>query len=102
VKKEDYARLDFYDAWLPELAPSDELVKMVLVDPHDDARWKRFEAKYRREMAAPERSRLLDVLTRLSANSAFSVGCYCEDASRCHRGLLAAIFRERGAEVIGP
>ena len=100
VKKEDYARRDFFDSWLPELAPSEPLVKMIMEDPADPARWKRFEAKYRREMQAPERARLLDLLARLSQQTDFSVGCYCEEASRCHRSLLAGLFRERGARVV--
>ena len=100
VKKEDYARRDFFDAWLPELAPSEALVKWIMEDADDAARWKRFEAKYRREMQTPERARLIDVLAKLSRQTDFSVGCYCENPARCHRSLLAQIFRERDAEVI--
>ena len=99
VKKEDYARRDYFDAWLPELAPSAGLVQYVLEDPADAARWKRFEAKYRREMAQPERRRLIEALAKLAGQADFAVGCYCEDARRCHRSILAALFREAGAEV---
>ena len=100
VKKEDYARRDFFDTWLPELAPSEALVKMAMEDPEDPVRWKRFEAKYRREMQAPERARLLDMLAKFSHQTDFSVGCYCENPARCHRSLLAGLFRERGAKVV--
>ena len=62
-----------------------------------DAGWKRFAAAYRREMAVPAASRTLDVLARLSQHADFSVGCYCENAARCHRSVLATILAEHGA-----
>ena len=99
VKKEDYSRRDFFDAWMPELAPSAELVDYIMENPADKMRWKSFQAKYRREMAQPERRRLIEMLARLSAETSFAIGCYCEDPKRCHRSVLAAIFREAGAEV---
>jgi uncharacterized protein YeaO (DUF488 family) len=50
-------------------------------------------------MAAPERRRILDLLAALSHASDFSVGCYCEDESRCHRSILRALLEERGAKL---
>ena len=40
VKKQDYARLDYFDLWLPDLAPSAPLVSYALSQPFDDERWK--------------------------------------------------------------
>ena len=101
VKKADYARLDYYDAWLPELAPSEKLRKAAMkggaIDP---SAWKRFARAYRAEMKAPDRQHLLDALVLLSRHSTFAVGCYCEDASRCHRSILAQLLAERGAQVL--
>ena len=58
VKKSDYARLDYYDAWLPELAPSAALMKWIhALDEITDARWARFERAYRSEMRRPEADR---------------------------------------------
>jgi uncharacterized protein YeaO (DUF488 family) len=100
VKKSDYATLDYYDAWLPELAPSAELVKSVMGEKEvTAAQFAKFARSYRREMAEPERARLLDVLARLSRHSDFSVGCYCEDEQRCHRSILRQILAEHGAEI---
>jgi uncharacterized protein YeaO (DUF488 family) len=100
VKKSDYANLDYYDAWLPELAPSEKLRKSAMkggaVEP---TAWKRFARAYRAEMNAPERQHLLDILALLSRHSSFAVGCYCEDVSRCHRSILAELLAERGAKV---
>jgi uncharacterized protein YeaO (DUF488 family) len=99
VKKEDYGRLDFFDVWFPELAPSAKLVKTAHAGEMTDARWKRFAASYRREMREPAASRTLDVLARLSETADFSVGCYCENSSRCHRSILEELLAEHGARI---
>lgn len=99
VPKRDHATLDFYDAWLPELAPSAELVKSVVRQEVTDAAWARYVKAYRRQMAEPERSRLLDVFARMSHDADFSMGCYCKNFDRCHRSVLAELLRERGAKV---
>jgi uncharacterized protein YeaO (DUF488 family) len=99
VRKADYARLGYYDAWLPELAPSARLVSWLSADAADAERWKGFVRKYRGEMSAPERERLLEVLARLSRHADFSVGCYCADESRCHRSVLRRLLAEHGARI---
>ena len=98
VRKADLARRDFYDVWLPNLAPSSETLKRGL-GAESDAEWKRFARRYRAEMAKPEPGRVLDLLAALSRTSSFSVGCYCADESRCHRSLLRELLRARGARV---
>jgi len=98
VRKADLARRDFYDVWLPNLAPSPETLKRG-VGAESDAEWKRFARRYRAEMAKPEPRRVLDLLAALSHTSGFSVGCYCADESRCHRSLLRELLRARGARV---
>jgi uncharacterized protein YeaO (DUF488 family) len=98
VPKAEFASRDFYDVWLPDLAPSDALVKFGL--KAGDARaWKTFIKRYRAEMARPPAARLLALLTALSHGSALSVGCYCADQARCHRSVLAELLRERGARL---
>jgi len=86
VQKEDYARRDFFDLWLPELAPSAELFKFAV--PMDASKWKTFSKRYEREMRQPAASRLLALLARLSHGTDLAVGCYCENESRCHRSVL--------------
>lgn len=98
VPKAEFAARDFYDVWMPELAPSEALVKEAQAAT-DDKAWAAFRRRYRAEMAQPERARLLDLLTALSRQTDFAVGCYCEDESRCHRSVLRALLAERGAEV---
>lgn len=98
VPKSEFAKRDFYDVWLPDLAPSQELVSFAL--SHQDARsWKTFERKYRGEMKAPAAARLLDLLAALSHQTNFAVGCYCENEARCHRSILRTLLVERGAAI---
>jgi uncharacterized protein YeaO (DUF488 family) len=99
VVKGEYASKNYYDVWLPALAPTLGLVKLALAaeSPQD---WKRFVAKYRREMAATNESTTLDTLAALSRQTDFSVGCYCADESRCHRSVLRQLLTERGANVL--
>lgn len=98
VSKADFGRLNYYDVWFPNLSPSAELVKEALA-AKDDRTWAAFARKFRREMSAPDRSRELDVLAALSHQTNLSVGCYCEDESRCHRSVLRELLVARGAEV---
>jgi uncharacterized protein YeaO (DUF488 family) len=99
VKKNDYARLDYYDAWLPELAPSAGLVSWALSTPWSDARWATYARRYRAEMRRPSAQRLITMLAALSQETNLSIGCYCEDESRCHRSLLRALLTDAGARV---
>ena len=100
VRKEDFASQDWFDLWLPDLAPTAATVKWALSEPWTQARWDKYTRAYRREMRAPEQQRLIALLAALSKTSNFSIGCYCEDPSRCHRSLLAELLREGGADVV--
>lgn len=99
VRKEDYARLDFYDTWLPQLAPSAALVDMARNRPLTAAGWNQFEKKYLRELQSPDNLRLLDLLCSLSKQTDFSLGCYCEEEKTCHRSILRKVLAARGAAV---
>lgn len=96
VPRADFARRDFYDVWLPALAPSETLVKLGL-GAKDERAWKTFVRRYRAEMKTPDASRLLDLLAALSHGTSFSVGCYCQDDGRCHRSILRDLLAGRGA-----
>jgi len=99
VKKDDYARLDYYDVWVPDLAPSPSLVSWAQSDAWTDRRWRQFARRYRVEMRAPAAGRLIALLAALSRTTDFSVGCYCADASRCHRSLLQQLLAEAGGRM---
>jgi uncharacterized protein YeaO (DUF488 family) len=101
VRKSDFARRDFYDVWLPELAPSAPVVSWALHDPWTPARWRRYERIYRREMATPAARHLIELLATMSKTSDFAVGCYCADPTHCHRSILAELLAGAGAVVEG-
>ncbi|PKO67102.1 MAG: DUF488 domain-containing protein [Betaproteobacteria bacterium HGW-Betaproteobacteria-14] len=97
VPKSEFAAQDWYDVWFPNLSPSAETVKFALA-AKTPAQWAAFAKKFRAEMATPDNARTLDLLAALSQQANFSVGCYCEDESRCHRSVLRALLAERGAK----
>lgn len=98
VPKAEYASRNFYDVWLPDLAPSEALVKVALRASERRA-WQAFVKRYRAEMRRPPATRLLTLLAGLSHQTAFSVGCYCPDEGRCHRSILKALLSEHGARL---
>jgi len=99
VRKEQYAARDFFDVWLPDLAPSQALVRWVMAAPLTPKRWTAFSRRYRQEMRQPAARRVLTLLAALSAEANFSVGCYCEDEARCHRSVLRQLLIEQGARI---
>ncbi|MCG8564204.1 MAG: DUF488 family protein [Desulfobacterales bacterium] len=98
VKKADYAAQNWYDTWLPNLSPSPETMKMGQA-AQSPGEWKRFKAAYKKEMARPENARILELLAALSHTANFSVGCYCEDETHCHRSVLGELLRAAGAVI---
>ena len=96
VPKTEFASRDFYDAWLPDLAPSEILVKQAR-QATDERAWRAFAKRYRAELKRPEAGHLLELLAALSRRTDLSVGCYCEEEARCHRSVLKEVLREHGA-----
>lgn len=100
VAKSEFSKRNFYDVWLPMLAPSEPLLKVALAVTDEDERgWKRFVGKYRAEMQQPPARHILDTLAALSHQTNFSIGCYCADERRCHRSVLRELLLERDALV---
>lgn len=100
VAKSEYATGNWYDVWLPDLAPAADTIKLARAGG-SPRQWAAFARRYRREMATPGNSRLLDLLAALSHRTNFSVGCYCQDEARCHRSILRELLGDRGAAVEG-
>lgn len=99
VRKEDWGPRNFFDVWLPELAPSEPLRAWALSEPFTPKRWLTYQRRFLTEMRRPEAQRLLSLLAALSGKTALSVGCYCEDERHCHRSLLRDLLRLRGATI---
>ena len=98
VPKSEYASQNWYDVWLPNVAPSAELMKLGQA-AESEKDWAAFARKYRTEMKDPEKSRILDLLAALSHGADFSVGCYCENEARCHRSIMRELLAQRGAKL---
>jgi uncharacterized protein YeaO (DUF488 family) len=98
VSKSEFASQNWYDVWFPNLAPSIETMKLGQAAT-TSAQWATFIKKYRAEMSTPEASHILDLLAALSHRTNFSVGCYCENESHCHRSVLRVLLAERGAKL---
>ena len=99
VPKTEYASQNWYDVWLPNVAPSPELMKRGRA-AESEKEWAAFFKKYRAEMANPEKSRVLDLLAAMSHHANLSVGCYCENERRCHRSILRELLAEREAKLV--
>ncbi len=101
VPKGEYASRNIYDVWLPNLAPSEALLKSAhaAIEEGTEKAWKSFVRRYRAEMKSPDARALLTTLAALSHTADFSVGCYCANESRCHRSVLRELLREHGARL---
>lgn len=98
VPKTEFASGNWYDVWYPNLSPSPETVKLGQA-AQTPADWKAFERAFRAEMATADNTRTIGLLAALSRQTNFSLGCYCEDESRCHRSILRHLLEEAGALV---
>jgi uncharacterized protein YeaO (DUF488 family) len=100
VRKEDYSKLDYFDVWLPELAPTAPLVDFALSEPFTLKRWAEYDKRYRAEMKKPAAQHLIATLAALSAQTNLSVGCYCENEHYCHRSILKNLLADAGAVMV--
>lgn len=94
VKKEDYARLDYFDVWFPLLAPSSELLKWLKARdwPSEQVRWSKFRERYLAEMNKTDARQAIKLLAELARATPLSIGCYCENESACHRSILLELI----------
>lgn len=98
IAKKDWSRRDYFDVWYPNVAPSVDTMKLGLA-AKTPAQTAAFKRKYKAEMAAPAARHDIGLLASLSHTADFSVGCYCEDESRCHRSVLRQLLVNAGADV---
>jgi uncharacterized protein YeaO (DUF488 family) len=99
VPKSEFAKRDFYDVWLPLIAPTQPLVEVALAAKkvHDAKVWAGFVRKFRAELKGHDVVRTLDLLAALSHQTNFSIGCYCDEEDWCHRSVLREELAARGA-----
>lgn len=99
VPKVEYSSRDIYDVWFPNLSPSEELLKQNFPITQEQ-QWRSFQRRFLAEMKASGPTRDLDLLAALSHQTNFSIGCYCDDESRCHRSILRILLEKREADLI--
>ncbi len=98
VFKKDVASDDWYDIWLPTLAPSARLLSSTRASQSPNA-GETFRKRFRAEMSRAEARHVLDALAALSHTTNFSIGCYCAEESHCHRRVLRELLVERRAKM---
>jgi uncharacterized protein YeaO (DUF488 family) len=99
VPKVEFSSKNIYDVWFPNLSPSVELLKQYFPIT-EEKQWSSFQRRFLAEMKASGPTRDLDVLAALSHQTNFSIGCYCDDESWCHRSILRSLLEKRGADLI--
>ena len=99
VPKTEYSSKNIYDVWFPNLSPSEELLKQYF-PISEEKQWRSFQRRFLAEMKASSPTRDLDLLAALSHQTNFSIGCYCDDESRCHRSILRSLLEKRDADLI--
>jgi len=92
VKRADWQRGNYFDTWLPLVAPTADLVTAF---KHEQIDFRTFARRYRTQMKAPEARHVIDLLAAVARTQPISVGCFCEDESRCHRSILRGLIVER-------
>lgn len=98
VPKSEFATQNWYDVWFPNLAPSAATMRLGL-GAKSESDWAAFVRRYKVEMAAPHAKHDIHLLAALSRSINFSLGCYCENESRCHRSILKELLIQSGADV---
>lgn len=100
VRKQEWGPRDYFDVWVPELAPSEELRAWALAEPLTPQRWASYKRRYLAQMRRPQAQRLVIILAAFSWHTNFAIGCYCEDETLCHRSLLKILLAEHGAAIV--
>ncbi|HTQ38552.1 MAG TPA: DUF488 family protein [Pirellulales bacterium] len=96
VPRSEYARRDFFDVWLPLVAPSRELLAAFKDGKKTP---QQFFRAYQAEMQRPEARHTIELLAAISRRTPIAVGCFCEDETRCHRSVLIELIRAAGKHL---
>ena len=101
VPKSRWQSDGYFDVWLPALAPSAKLLQRIKHRDYDDpAVRKAFLDSYERELLSTAESRqTVEFLAQVAMRTPVSIGCFCEDESRCHRSRLLKVLRRYAPEA---
>lgn len=86
----------YFDVWLPAVAPSAKLLgELKQYDFDNPAQRKKFFNRYEKELLGNAESRqTVEFMAEVAARMPISIGCFCEDESRCHRSRLFKIIQD--------
>jgi uncharacterized protein YeaO (DUF488 family) len=101
VPKDRWVVDGYFDVWLPALAPSPKLVAELLKKQHGPAAaFQKALDRYERELLSSSESRqTVEFVAQVAARLPISIGCFCEDESRCHRSRLIKILQEHAPKA---
>lgn len=97
VPKDRWVADGYFDVWLPTLAPEAKLVSQILeLDPTKTAAREKLFDRYERQLLSEVTGRqTVELIAKIAQRTAVSIGCFCEDESRCHR--LYKIIQQHAA-----
>ena len=100
VPKSRWAADGYFDVWLPALGPSAKLLGEIRkYDFENPAQRKKFFDRYERELLANAESRqTVEFVAQVALRTPISIGCFCEDETRCHRLRLYKILQGHAAK----
>ncbi|HEY4245720.1 MAG TPA: DUF488 family protein [Lacunisphaera sp.] len=96
IRREEFAIRGYFDVWLPLLAPTSQLVS-------DYRRGKltcrQFFRHYRAQMRQPAMRHVIQLVAAAARCQPIHLGCFCEDATKCHRSVLKELIEAASAEL---
>lgn len=96
VRREDWQRGNYFDIWLPLVAPTPDLVAEYR---SKKIGFKAFSRRYESQMKATESRQVIQLLGTMCLCQPISIGCYCEDPKRCHRSILHELIAKEARAV---
>lgn len=93
VKQKDYARLGYFDVWLPSVAPSRKLIRWLRAKEFTNQRWALFLKRYEHEMEETDSRQTIQLLAQIAKHTPIAIGCNCEDEKWCHRSKLRQLIQ---------
>ncbi len=100
VPKSRWVRDGYFDVWVPALAPSAKLISRFRPHLDDPGLRKKFFDSYERELLGVAESRqTVELMAQIAARMPISIGCFCEDESKCHRSRLHEIIRREAEQI---
>jgi uncharacterized protein YeaO (DUF488 family) len=89
VRREDWQRKNYFDVWLPLVAPTADLVAQF---KHGRINFAAFTRHYKVQMKTTESRQVIELLAAITFSQPISIGCFCADESLCHRSVLKGLI----------